>query len=143
MRTFKDRLRHTFLFELIALSLVAIFGAWITGHSPAEMGTLGLMMSLLAMAWNLIYNWMFDQWDMKYRNMAPRGVKIRIIHALLFEGGLLIAGIFIVAWWLSITLVQALLLDLGFAAFFLVYAYVFNLTYDKTFPVPAQQAVAS
>lgn len=143
MRTFKDRLRHTFLFELIALSLVAIFGAWITGHSPAEMGTLGLMMSLLAMAWNLIYNWMFDQWDMKYRNMAPRGVKIRIIHALLFEGGLLIAGIFIVAWWLSITLLQALLLDLGFAAFFLVYAYVFNLIYDKTFPVPAQQAVAS
>lgn len=143
MRTFKDRLRHTFLFELIALSLVAIFGAWITGHSPAEMGTLGLMMSLLAMAWNLIYNWMFDQWDMKYRNMAPRGVKIRIIHALLFEGGLLIAGIFIVAWWLSITLLQALLLDLGFAAFFLIYAYVFNLIYDKTFPVPAQQAVAS
>ncbi|MBI1492826.1 PACE efflux transporter [Halocynthiibacter styelae] len=143
MRTFKDRLRHTLLFELIALTLVAIFGAWITGHSPAEMGTLGLMMSLLAMAWNLVYNWMFDQWDMKYRNMAPRGVKIRIIHALLFEGGLLIAGIFVVAWWLSITLLQALLLDLGFAAFFLVYAYVFNLAYDKIFPVPAQQALAS
>ena len=143
MRTFKDRLRHTLLFELIALTLVAIFGAWITGHSSAEMGALGLIMSLLAMVWNLIYNWMFDQWDMKYRNMAPRGVKIRIIHALLFEGGLLIAGIFIVAWWLSITLLQALLLDLGFAAFFLVYTYVFNLAYDKIFPVPAQQAVAS
>lgn len=143
MRTFKDRLRHTVMFELIALTIVIILGPWITGHSATEMGALGLMMSLLAMLWNLIYNWMFDHWDLKYRDMAPRGVKIRVIHAALFESGLLIAGIFIVAWWLSITLVQAFLLDLGFAAFFLVYAYVFNLIYDKIFPVPVQQAVAS
>ncbi len=142
MRSLKDRLRHTLLFEMIALALVAVFGSWITGHSPAEMGALGLIMSLLAMTWNLIYNWMFDHWDMKHRNMAPRGVKIRILHAVLFEAGLLIAGIFIVAWWLQITLFQALLLDLGFAAFFLVYAYVFNLSYDRIFPVPARTAEA-
>jgi uncharacterized membrane protein len=35
------------------------------------------------------------------------------------------------AWWLQVSLWQALLLDLGFFAFFLPYTYVFNLAYDR------------
>lgn len=137
MRTLKDRLRHTVLFELLALSLVVVFGPMITGHGMKELGALGIMMSLLAMSWNLIYNWLFDLWDRRARNMAPRGFGLRAVHAVLFEAGLLVAGIFIVAWWLEITLWAALILDVGFAVFFLIYAYVYNLAYDKVFPAPA------
>lgn len=136
MRTVKDRIRHTVMFEMIALVLVATFGAWITGHSVAAMGTLGVLFSLLAMAWNFAYNWMFDLWDRKYRGMARRGPGIRVIHAVLFEAFLITVGLFLTAWWLAISYWDAFILDLGMSAFILVYAYIFNWTYDVVFPVP-------
>ncbi|WP_299355151.1 PACE efflux transporter [uncultured Shimia sp.] len=136
MRTVKDRLRHTIMFEGIALGVVATGGAWLTGHSMAEIGSLGVMFSLLAMAWNFVFNWLFDHWDLKYRDMAPRGPGIRVVHAVLFEAFLVTVGIFLTAWWLTIGYWEAFLLDLGFSAFFLVYAYVFNWTYDVVFPAP-------
>lgn len=42
------------------------------------------------------------------------------------------------AWWLEISLLEALVLDLGFVVFYLVYAFVYNLLYDKVFPIPTQ-----
>ena len=137
MRTLPDRLRHTILFEIIALGIVAVAGSWIVGRSVEVMGALSLMFSALAMAWNLLYNWLFDLWDRKYRDFAKRGFVIRAVHAVLFELGILIAGIFLVAWWLEVSYWQALLIDVGFSAFFLVYAYVYNWSYDQIFPPPS------
>ena len=136
MRRWPDRLRHTLLFEAIAVTLVAVGGSLVLGHSAETMGALGLMFSGLAMTWNLAFNWMFDLWDRKYRDSAPRGVGIRIVHAALFEGGLLGAGIFLVAWWLETTFWPSLALNAGMSAFFLVYAFCYNWLYDIVFPVP-------
>lgn len=138
MRTLPDRIRHTLLFELIAITLMAFVGGWIIGQPPVTMGILSLILSVIAMGWNMVFNWLFDLWDLKYRAAAPRGVPTRIAHALLFEAGLFTSGTFLVAWWLGITLMQSLLMGLGFSAFFLVYAYAYayNWTYDQVFPVP-------
>ncbi len=135
MRTLNDRIRHTLLFEFIALIIIAIFGSWITGLPVEMLGALSLMFSVLAMAWNMLYNWLFDLWDMKYRLAAKRGFLIRAIHAVLFELVLLSVGVFLVAWWLSIPLLEALVLDIGLSAFFVVYAFGFNWSYDLVFPV--------
>ncbi len=136
MRSFPDRLRHTLIFEAIALFLVAVPGGWLLDRPMEIMGALSLMFSVLAMGWNLFYNWMFDLWDRKYRAMARRGVGIRIVHATLFEAGLVIAGLFLIAWWLDMTYWDAFLLDVSLSAFFLVYAFCYNWAYDMVFPVP-------
>ena len=60
MRSFPDRLRHTLIFEAIALFLVAVPGGWLLDRPMEIMGALSLMFSVLAMSWNLSYNWMFD-----------------------------------------------------------------------------------
>jgi len=138
MRTFQDRLRHTLLFEAIALGLVAVGGSLVTGHGMLSIGALGLIFSGLAMVWNLVYNWLFDLWDRAYRGMAPRGAGLRLVHATLFEAVLLVAGLFITAWWLAIPYIDALMLDLGLSAFFLLYAFGFNWVYDVVFPVPRE-----
>lgn len=135
MRTLKDRIRHTVLFETIALAMVATVGSWATGHSVEQLGLLGLMFSAIAMVWNMVFNWMFDHWDLKYRSGAKRTVRVRIAHALLFEGAFLTIGAFLIAWWLSISLLDALVLDVSFSVFFLVYAFVFNWMYDMVFPI--------
>ena len=138
MRGLGDRIRHTIIFEALALVIVAFAGGLIIGESPEVMGALSLMFSALVMVWNLAYNWLFDLWDMKYRNAAKRGVGLRLIHAVLFEAGLLVAGVFLIAWWLEITLLQAFLIDIGFALFFVAYAFVYNWAYDIVFPIPTQ-----
>ena len=47
-----------------------------------------------------------------------------------------------IAWWLDITLWQALLMDLGLVVFFLVYTFVFNWAFDAIFGLPASAAAA-
>lgn len=59
------------------------------------------------------------------------------MHAVLFELVLLIAGIFLIAWWLEIGYIDALIMDIGFSVFFLCYAFAYNWLYDIVFPVPA------
>ena len=135
MRSLPDRIRHTVLFELVALVLVATVGGWIIGRTVIEMGALSLMFSVMVMFWNLLYNWLFDHWDRKYRQLAKRGVGLRLAHAVLFELGILTFGVFLVAWWLDMTLLQALILDIGFAIFFIAYAFAYNWVYDIVFPV--------
>jgi uncharacterized membrane protein len=138
MRTFKDRIRHTLLFEIIALGIVIVGGSWIMGRSPEIIGAMSLMFSALAMGWNLLFNWLFDLWDRKYRASAKRGFVIRAAHASLFELGMVIAGVFLVAWWLGVTYWHAFIIDIGFSAFFLFYAYGFNWAYDQIFPIPVE-----
>ena len=142
MRSLKDRLRHTLLFEAIALTLLALVGSRLTGHAPQDLGVLGLMMSVIAMLWNLAFNWAFDHWHMRTRGLAPRTVALRVVHALLFEAGLLLVGLFLVAWWLSLSYYDAFLLDIGMSAFFLVYAFVFNWAYDTLFPPRGRERTA-
>ena len=116
MRSLPDRIRHTILFEAIAITLFAVVGGWILGLPVEVTGVLGLMFSALAMVWNLVFNWLFDLWDYKYRNMAKRRVAVRAAHAVLFEGGLLIAGLFLISWWLEIGYWEAFLIDVSSSA---------------------------
>ena len=87
-------------------------------------------------------DWKEALWDSHYRNMAPRGPGLRGVHAVLFETILLVVGIFVTAWWLDISYFDALILDIGLSAFFLIYAYVFNWAYDLLFPLPGPAAQA-
>ena len=44
-----------------------------------------------------------------------------------------------IAWYLGISLWQAFVMDVAFALFYLVYAFVFNWAYDRLFPLPEWQ----
>ena len=97
----------------------------------------------LAMLWNYIYNYGFDHIMLRLRGTTAKTLAIRIIHAVLFEVGLLIALMPLIALYLGISLVQALIMDMAFALFYMAYAFVFNLTYDRVFPAPPPPATSS
>lgn len=138
MRTMKDRIRHTIVFEVLAVTIVTVAGSWVTGHEMEKLASLSILFSFLAMGWNFVYNILFDHWDKKYRGAAPRGFWIRTLHAVLFEIVFLFFGIFLVAYWLQISLMDALILDIGFAVFFVIYAFCYNWAYDLVFPIPKE-----
>ena len=54
----------------------------------------------------------------------------RGLHALLFEGGLVLVCVPLIAAWLNVSLMQAFILDIGVLLFFLPYTYVYHWGYD-------------
>lgn len=136
MRTTKDRLRHALSFEIIALFLVIPIGAWAFGRSLDDIGIVAVVSATIATGWNYLYNLMFDHAQLKIAGHVGKSITVRIFHAVLFEGGLLVILLPFIAWYLSMSLIQAFLMDVSFALFYLFYAFAFNWAYDLVFPIP-------
>ncbi|OYD24644.1 PACE efflux transporter [Oceanimonas baumannii] len=136
MRTTKDRIRHTIGFELLGLVIFAPLASLVFGFELQLMGVLALVGSVIATVWNYIYNLQFDHALLRWQGSVRKSTLMRVFHALLFEGGLLLLFLPMIAWYLSISLWEAFKMDIAMAAFYLVYAFFYNLAYDRIFPVP-------
>ncbi len=127
-KSVKERFFHALGFEVLAIAICAPLGTWLLGYSLTHMGLLTLMISLLAMSWNMAFNALFDR---AQRRMGfKRTLVARAVHSVLFEIGLILAVVPLAAWWLDIGLWEAFVLDIGIVLFFLPYTFVFNWTYD-------------
>lgn len=142
MRTTFDRIRQALAFELTALVIFVGASKLIFGYGVAELGVVGIAGSITATIWNYVYNLGFDHWLLRRQGTTRKTTRQRIGHAIGFEGGMLIAMLPFVAWWLTISLLDAFLLDLALAAFFLVYTFIFTLAYDRLFPPPDGRPLA-
>ncbi|MEX0971029.1 MAG: PACE efflux transporter [Paracoccaceae bacterium] len=136
MRKTADRIRHAISFEIIGLVLVTPLGAWAFDLPLHSIGVLALVAATLATMWNYIFNYGFDRAMLRLRGDVGKKVWHRVLHAVLFELGLLIILVPLIAWHLDISLMAAFIMDVAFALFYLVYAFVFNWLYDVVFPVP-------
>ncbi|WP_419897054.1 PACE efflux transporter [Roseomonas sp. USHLN139] len=140
MRTTRDRIRHAILFEAVGLALIIPLGSLAFGLPAQHMGVIGVGSALAATVWNFFYNIGFDRVMQRWAGHTRKGLALRVLHAFLFEAGLLLVLLPPIAWYLGITLMQAFVMDLAIAGFYLAYAFLFNLAYDRAFPVPAWQA---
>ncbi|MBN3818110.1 multidrug/biocide efflux PACE transporter [Paraburkholderia sp. Se-20369] len=127
-KTVTERLVHALTFELVAIALCAPVGAWLLDMPVSHVGALTVMVSLIAMAWNMTFNTLFDRLERRFGWV--RNLGMRIVHAVAFELGLVAMVVPLAAWWLGVGLLEALLLDLGIVLFFLPYTFCFNLAYD-------------
>ncbi len=127
-KSFTERVFQAIGFELLAVLICTPLLAWIMDKPLFEMGVATVAIALLALAWNVVFNGFFDR-VLKRLNLV-RNAWVRVVHALLFEGGLVALGVPLVAWWLNISLWQAFLLDIGVLLFFLPYTYVYHWAYD-------------
>ncbi|MEE4896254.1 multidrug/biocide efflux PACE transporter [Pseudomonas alliivorans] len=128
-KSLKERILHAGLFELGGVILVAPLLAWLMNHSLTLMGAMTVMISTVAMLWNMTYNALFDR--LRARTGFAMSLTTRALHALGFEGGLILAVVPLAAWWLSISLFEAFVLDIGLLLMFLPYTMLFNWAYDK------------
>ncbi|WP_268800566.1 multidrug/biocide efflux PACE transporter [Pseudomonas huanghezhanensis] len=128
-KSLKERALHALLFEMIGVLLFAPGLAWVLGQSLGKMGAMTVMISTVAMLWNMLFNAGFDR--LRRRMGFAMSLSARALHALAFEGGLIVAVVPLAAWWLSISLMKAFWLDIGLLLLFLPYTMIFNLAYDK------------
>jgi uncharacterized membrane protein len=136
MRTFPDRIRHALLFEVIGLALFIPAGTYLFGLPPAKLGVIGVVSATIATLWNFVYNLGFDHAMQRLVGHTNKNLGQRVVHVALFEIGLLLVLLPMIAWYLGISLAQAFLMDLAFVVFYVVYAFGFNLAYDRVFPIP-------
>jgi uncharacterized membrane protein len=122
-KSLTERIFQAVGFELLAILICTPLLAWIMQKPMLEMGAVTVLIALLALAWNVVFNRFFDRTLVRL-NVA-HNAWVRVVHALLFEGGLIVMG-----WWLSVSLWQAFLLDIGVLLFFLPYTYVYHWGYD-------------
>lgn len=127
-RSIKERAFHAILFETVALLICAPLFAFLLNRSVSEMGLMTLIIATIAVIWNFIYNAVFDRVTRGF--IKERGFIVRMIHAGLFESGLIIITVPLIAWVLKMTLLEALMMDIGILLFFLPYTIIFNWVYD-------------
>ena len=142
VRTGLDRLRYALLFEGILVALFSVIAALLFDRSLLSMGALSIALSLVALAINLGYNYLFDRLDVRNgRIPTERSRQWRVVHALGFEATLVIVNLPLVMWWMGWNVWQALALDIVAMAAIVFYTYFFTLAYDRLFPV--EQAAAN
>src|SRR5690606_29358554 len=96
---------------------------------PLEVtGGFGIAMAVTSVLWNMLFNHYFEKFEARHH--LKRTIKVRIAHAIGFEGGLMLATIPIVAYALHMSLAQAFLLDLALTLCILVYTFIFQWIYD-------------
>lgn len=134
MRSTADRIRQAVSFELIGILIVTPLFAWGFDHPMGEMGILVVLGATAATAWNYLFNLGFDHLLNWRRGDVRKTVPLRLVHAVLFEATLLVLLLPLFAWWLEISLVAALVMEISFATFYMVYAFVFTWGYDLVFP---------
>ncbi len=137
MRTLRDRIRQVILFELGGLILITPPFCWLSGQ-PAE-SSLGLLavLALIASVWNAVYNTGFDWIEGRItgRSADQRPWLLRAAHAIGFEGGLLLMTLPVIVLWTGLGWWDALVADIGLALAYTGYAFVYNILYDRVFPI--------
>ena len=140
MRTTADRIRHAVSFEVIGIILATPLAAFAFHLPGGDSAVIVVASATVAMLWNYVYNLGFDHLMQRFTGGTAKTTRIRVAHAVLFELGLLMIMLPLVAWYLQISIWQALVMDIALALFYMGYAFVFNWAYDRVFPLTEWKA---
>ena len=139
MQGIKRKIVYVTLYEAIAIASTTASLAGLADHDAGAAGIAAVLASATAVVWNLVYNTLFEAWEAR---QATRGRSLlrRVVHAIGFEGGLVLAIVPMFAWALDTSLVDAFLLDIGLVVFFVLYSFAFNWAFDLVFGLPKAAA---
>ncbi|RZL90061.1 MAG: PACE efflux transporter [Variovorax sp.] len=140
MQGLKRRVVYITLYEGIAIVAASAGLALMSGQGAGQSGVAAVLASAIAIVWNLSFNALFERWESR-QAVRGRSLRRRIAHAIGFEGGLVAFLVPVFAWWMEVSLWEALVMDLGLVVFFLIYTFVFNWAFDHLFGLPASAAV--
>jgi uncharacterized membrane protein len=123
-------------FETLGTLVASIYLLVVSDASPASSLALSILTATIALCWSYLYNSIFEAWEAR-QPVRGRSLRRRTVHALMFEGGLVLICIPVMAWWLQVGYLQALAYEAGLIALFIVYTYAFTWGFDRIFGLPA------
>lgn len=123
-----ERIFHAVLFEIGAIISTVWLMSSVTEHSNGLLTTTIILISLIALGWNVVFNALFDKLFQGER--LARGLSVRLLHTIGFELGLLAFTLPLVAYMLNIGWWEAFLMDIGMTLIVMGYSLIFNWCYD-------------
>lgn len=135
MQGLKRRVTQAISYEIILLSLFILIVTLVFKQAIMDSAVLGMSLTILALLWNMFFNYGFEKWE-ALKGWYTRGLKQRLLHALGFESGLLILGVPVIAYFLEISLLEAIIADIGFTVVIMVYTFIFQWAFDRLFGEP-------
>jgi uncharacterized membrane protein len=126
MRSLRERIVHTALFEILALVIVTPTVSALTGAPVIASGLLSVLISAGAVVANYLWTWMFDRWVPTRR----RGPLLRLGQAIGLELLLFVYTVPLVLLLTDLGLAQAVLLDLAGVFFFVLFGAAYNAAFD-------------
>lgn len=129
------RVLQAVLYEAFAIAFVGPVLSIAFDKPPTSTLGLAFVLSTIALAWNYVFNAMFERWESR-QAVRGRSFLRRLAHGTGFEGGLVILLVPVMSWWLDISFFNAFLANLGLLAFFFFYAIAFTWAFDRVFGLP-------
>jgi uncharacterized membrane protein len=122
-------------FELIGILVASLSLMAMSEASTSQSLILSTICATVALIWSYGFNSLFEAWEAN-RPTRGRPLPRRIAHAVLFEGGLVVILVPVMAWWLNVTLFQALFFEAGLIVVFIIYTFAFTWAFDRIFGLP-------
>jgi uncharacterized membrane protein len=123
-------------FEALGTLVASVYLWLVSEASPASSFALSVLTATVALCWSYVFNSIFETWEAK-QPVKGRSLARRTAHALLFEGGLVLLLLPIMAWWLQVSVWKALVYEAGLIVVFIAYTYLFTWAFDRIFGLPA------
>jgi len=133
----KRRIVYVTVFEIIAIISSTLILMALSGGDAVQSLPVAVMVSAAAVIWNFVFNSLFEGWEQR-RGNPERTVVIRVIHALIFEGGIFLICLPLYMVWYGVGLYEAFVMESALLLFFLIYTFLFTLFFDKIFTLPYQ-----
>ena len=129
------KITYAVTFESLGILLASGLLLLISDASAEQSLILSVVTATLALIWNFAFNALFEYWEAR-QPVKGRPLSLRALHALFFEGGLTVTMVPLMAWWLDVTLWQALRYEFALILMFLAYTYAFTWAFDRLFGLP-------
>lgn len=136
----KRRITYVSLFEIFAILLSTLILMTLSGSDAHQSLPVATIVSVIAVVWNYIYNLMFETWEQRH-HITVRTIRIRVVHAIGFELGLLLFTLPLYMLWYNVNLWKAFTMVAALLVFFLCYTFIFTLLFDKIFTLPIHSQV--
>jgi uncharacterized membrane protein len=123
-------------FETLGTLLASVALMLMSDASARSSLALSVLTATIALSWSFVFNTVFEAWEAR-QPVKGRSLRRRTVHALMFEGVLVLICIPVMAWWLEVGYMEALVYEAGLIALFILYTYVFTWGFDRVFGLPA------
>ncbi len=126
MRSTYDRIRQALSFEVIGLVLVTPLFAFLFNHSLSDIGVVAFIGATAATIWNYLFNLGFDKALLRWRGDVRKPSRCGFCtRCCLREPCWCFCCPCLHGIW-GVSLLTALMMDLAFALFYMIYAFVFT-----------------
>lgn len=129
------RVLYVGIYEALSVLCTLVVLSSVLGHGGGSSALTAVLLSTTATVWNYLWNTLFESMERRFE-IRGRGPLVRVVHALGYEGGLLVFTVPMVALLLGVGFLEALMIESGMLVFFLLFTYAYSWAFDRVFGLP-------